>query len=71
MHARGIQGAAHEKKKGRHRNWLFSSAHPDAPASSLAMSKSESPENDIKKQVKQLKKLIKQLPDDVPLGTAR
>ena len=34
------------------------------------MSKSLSPENDIKKQVKRLKKLIKQLPDDVPLGTA-
>ena len=62
--------AAHEKRKGRDRNWLFSSAHLDAPASSLAMSKSLSPENDIKKQVKRLKKLIKQLPDDVPLGTA-
>jgi hypothetical protein len=34
------------------------------------MSKSSSPENDIKKQVKRLKKLITQLPDDVPLGMA-
>ena len=62
--------ASHEKRKGWDRNWLFLSAHLDAPASSLAMSKSLSPENDIKKQVKRLKKLIKQLPDDVRLGTA-